>query len=119
MGNNQDGHSNHPDGQQGDKTHDRFIDQLHEGRHEESREEKVARDREELALKGGRRLVEDREQHDEAEKNSEHTQLFAEHKLNRADGPSDNSGNLHGVIEHREGRADNKPPERKDDQTKE
>lgn len=69
----------HAEGQHGDKTHSRLMEQLHEGRHEESREAKVERDRENAAVKGGRRLVEDREQHDEAEKNSEHTQ----HHVNR------------------------------------
>jgi hypothetical protein len=82
MANRQDG-DNHPDGQQGDKTHERFIEQLEEGTHEESREERLARDREDQASKGGRRLVEDREQHDEAEKNSEATQAFVERDRNR------------------------------------
>lgn len=98
----------HAEGQHGDKTHSRFIDQLHEGGPRESREDRLGRERHENALEGGRRLVEDREQHDEAEKNSEHTQLFVEHKLGRDDGPSDNTGNLHGVLGHREARADYK-----------
>jgi len=96
----------HAEGQHGDKTHARFIEQLHEGKHRDSPEDQVERDRQENAYDGSRRLVEDREQHDEAEKNSEHTQLFAEHERNRDHGPSDNSGNLHGVLEHREARAD-------------
>ena len=82
MANREDG-DNHPDGQQGDKTHERFIEQLEEGTHEESREERLARDREDQASKGGRRLVEGREQHDEAEKNSEATQAFVERDRNR------------------------------------
>jgi hypothetical protein len=38
--------------------------------------------------------VEDRQQHDEGEKNSEHKRLFIETRRGRDDGPSDNSGNL-------------------------
>ena len=98
----------HAEGQHGEMTHARFIELLHEGEHRASREEEIARDRARAAESGGRRLVEDREQHDEAEKNSEHTQLFAEHQLDRDQGPSDNTGNLHGVLEHRESRADNR-----------
>lgn len=48
----------------GERTHSRFIEQLHEG----SVERKAAEDRD---VEGHHRLVEDREQHDEAEKNSE------------------------------------------------
>lgn len=103
----------HAEGQHGDKTHAHLIEQLHEGEHRQSREDRVQRDRMENASRGGRRLVEDRQQHDEAEKNSEHTQLFAEHELGRDQGPSDNSGNLHGVLGHREARSDNKPIDRR------
>ena len=99
----------HAEGQHGDKTHSRFIEQLHEGKHRESREDRIERDRHDNAYTGARRLVEDRQQHDEAEKNSEHTQLFAERERDRDHGPSDNSGNLHGVLEHREARADDTP----------
>src|SRR4051812_35883959 len=73
----------HAEGQHGSKTHARFIEQLHEGRREEPAESTYDRERHESAFEGKRRLVEDREQHDEAEKNSEHTQLFAEHELRR------------------------------------
>ena len=99
----------HAEGQHGSKTHSRFIEQLHEGKHQESREDRVEHDREENAVTGGRRLVEDRQQHDEAEKNSEHTRLYAERVRDRDHGPSDNSGNLHGVLGHREARADDRP----------
>jgi hypothetical protein len=106
--NEQKGAQAHAEGQQGEKTHARFLEQQQGGTHRESREERAEHDRDLASKKGGRRLVEDREQHDEAEKNSEHTQLFAEHKLGRDQGPSDNTGNLHGVLEHREARADNR-----------
>ena len=98
----------HAEGQHGKKTHSRFIEQLHEGPPEEPVAERLEHDQKLAAVSGKRRLVEDREQHDEAEKNSEHTQLFIEREEGRADdGPSDNSGNLHGVLGHREHRADN------------
>jgi hypothetical protein len=109
----------HAEGQHGEKTHARFMEQLHEGEHRESRADRAQHDRDLAAEKGGRRLVEDRQQHDEAEKNSEHTQLFAEHNLNRDQGPSDNTGNLHGVLEHRESRADNRPRDSKGLRSKE
>jgi hypothetical protein len=109
----------HAEGQHGNKTHSRFLEQLHEGEHRESRGDEIERNRANAADKGGRRLVEDREQHDEAEKNSEHTQLFAEHKLDRDQGPSDNRGNLHGVLDHREARADNKSVDEKGLRSKE
>ena len=96
----------HAEGQHGTKTHSRFIEQQHEGEHRESREDRAQHDRDLATRTGGRRLVEDRQQHDEAEKNSEHTQLFVEHKMGRDQGPSDNTGNLHGVLGHREARSD-------------
>ena len=109
----------HAEGQPGDKTHAHFVDQLHQGEHRESSESQIERDRERAALQGGRRLVEDRQQHDEAEKNSEHTRLYEEHKRHRDDGPSDNSGNLHGVLGHREARADDQPRDSRGLRTKE
>ena len=113
MGNRKDDHEKkgpqaHAEGEHGDKTHHRLMKQLHEGESLPSREEQIARNRERAAYDGSRRLVEDREQHDEAEKNSEHTQLYIEHEMGRDQGPSDNTGNLHGVLGHREHRADNK-----------
>jgi hypothetical protein len=104
----QKGPQDHAEGQHGSKTHARFIEQLHEGRHAEPVTERARRERRDAAYQGRRRLVEDRQQHDEAEKNSEHTRLFVEHKRGRDDGPSDNTGNLHGVLGHREHRADYK-----------
>ncbi len=98
----------HAEGQHGEKTRARFLEQLQGGAARASRDESLQEQRRRGAVTGKRRLVEDRQQHDEAEKNSEHTQLFEEYQRGRADGPSDNSGNLHGVLEHREHRADNK-----------
>ncbi|HEX7941937.1 MAG TPA: hypothetical protein VF488_09015 [Gemmatimonadaceae bacterium] len=104
----QKGPQDHAEGQHGAKTHERFIERLHEGRHEEPVDERVERARVAAAYRGKRRLVEDRQQHDEGEKNSERTRLFVEHKRGRDEGPSDNTGNLHGVLGHREHRADYK-----------
>ena len=77
MGNRKDasqkGPQTHAEGEHGEKTHARIIEQLNEGEAEESREARAERDRERNAATGGRRLVEDREQHDQAEKNSERT----------------------------------------------
>ena len=96
----------HAEGQHGAKTHARIIEQLHARPAEEPLEKRVEGKRRKAANEGKRRLVEDRQQHDEAEKNSERTRLFIEHGRGRDDGPSDNRGSLHGVLGHREHRAD-------------
>jgi hypothetical protein len=102
------GPQKHAEGQHGEQTHKRFIEQLHEAPPDEPVDERLEREHDEAAYEGKRRLVEDREQQDEAEKNSERTQLFEEHQRGRDEGPSDNRGNLHGVLGHREHRADYK-----------
>ena len=61
----------HGEGQHGKKTHSRFVEQLHEGEHRESQADRAQHDRDSGTTEGGRRLVEGREQHDEAERNSE------------------------------------------------
>jgi hypothetical protein len=102
------GPQSHAEGQHGARTHARFIEQLHEAPSREPVSERLERDHKKAAREGKRRLVEDRQQHDEAEKTSERTQLSEERRLGRDDGPSDNRGNLHGVIGHRSNRADYK-----------
>jgi hypothetical protein len=109
----------HAEGEHGRQTEARNIEQLESGPSEQSRADRVELDRSGAAL-GKRRLVEDRQQHDEAEKNSEHEQLSEETRRGRADGPSDNSGNLHGVLgsrgrraDHKERRSDGLPPKRR------
>jgi len=67
----QKGPQGHAEGQHGDKTHSRIQKQLHDAPREEALEDQLERERE-GAAKGRRRLIEDREQHDEAERNSEH-----------------------------------------------
>jgi hypothetical protein len=75
----QKGAQTHAEGQHGDKAHSRFVETLHEGR-EPTPSELGAR-----PIEGGHRLHEDREQHDEAEKNSEKNRLARELKRNRID----------------------------------
>ena len=75
----QKGAQSHAEGQHGKKAHSRFIESLHESR---------APTPEELAGEskaGGQRLREDREQHDEADKNSEKNRLNLEWKRGRLD----------------------------------
>jgi len=76
----QQGAQKHAEGQHGDKTHTEFIEGLH-GRHGGSEESEGApqgqNDFDEFGrpTPGHHRLDEDREQHDEAEKNSEANRL--------------------------------------------
>jgi hypothetical protein len=96
------------EGMHGPKTESRIIEQLQSGPAEPPTEAILERERVAGAFEGKRRLVEDREQHDESEKNSERKRLFSEMQRGHDDGPSDNAGNLHGVIGSREHRADYK-----------
>lgn len=98
----------HAEGEHGPKTEARLIEQFESAPPEEPTEVRLERDRVRAAFEGKRRLVEDRQQHDEAEKNSEHERLFEEVRRGHNDGPSDNSVDLHGVLGHREHRADYK-----------
>jgi hypothetical protein len=61
----QKGAQTHAEGQHGSKAHARFIESLHEGRPPAASENPTP------AAEGGRRLREGREQHDEADRNSE------------------------------------------------
>jgi hypothetical protein len=97
MGKRRDRIVSHPEGGHGPKTERRIIEQLESGPSRSSGADRAEVDRMLGAWEGKRRLVEDRQQHDEAEKNSEHTQLHEAAREGRADaGPSDNSGNLNG-----------------------
>jgi hypothetical protein len=69
---NQKGAQRHAEGQQGEKTKSRQKEQLHSG--SGSREEATHREAQHPA-DGGHRLFEQREQHDEAELNSEKNRL--------------------------------------------
>ena len=109
----QKGPQDHAEGQHGSKTHARFIEQLHSpgdtrkesAANRSTRGTSIDPQRGEL---GKHRLTENRQQHDEAEKNSEHERLFEKYERGEDLGPSDNRGNLHGVLGHREHRADYK-----------
>jgi len=84
MAQSKDGHQKgpqqHAEGQQGDATHSAFIESLH-GKHGGSEESEGSpqgqNDADEFGrpIRGHHRLDEDREQHDEAEKNSEANRL--------------------------------------------
>jgi len=96
----------HAEGDHCPKTQSHIAKQLHSSPPEQAIEDRLEEQRLENAFTCKRRLVEDRQQHDEGEKQSEHKRLFKETQRGRADGPSDNSGNLHGVLGNREHRAD-------------
>ena len=71
----QQGAQSHAEGQHGDKTHKAFLEGLQGSEESEGRREAGERARDTDAYgqphEGKHRLQEDREQHDEAEKNSE------------------------------------------------
>jgi len=96
----------HAVGDHGPKTARHIIRQLHSAPPKPPAESYIESARSKAAFEGRRRLVEDRQQHDEGEKNSEHKRLFIETRRGRDNEPSDNSGNLHGVLGSREHRAD-------------
>jgi hypothetical protein len=96
------------EGQHGDKTHARLIEQLQSGPSKESDEAQRAARHEQSAHEGKRRLVEDREQHDEADKNSDKVRLARDLQRGTEPGPSDNKESLHGVLGSREHRSDYK-----------
>jgi len=65
------GAQRHAEGMHGEKTHRRFVEQLQEGAHGELRAEGTKTEERQ-------RLHTDREQHDEAEKNSEKVEALRE-----------------------------------------
>jgi hypothetical protein len=75
----QKGAQRHAEGQHGSKAHAHFIESLHEGRAPTASEVSTAR------VKGARRLHEDRQQHDEADKNSEKNRVGRDAKRGRLD----------------------------------
>lgn len=74
------GPQRHAEGQHGEKTHRRFIEMLQEGKR--SNEEALT---EQPDIEGHHRLHQDRQQHDEAEKNSEKVEALREIKRGQAD----------------------------------
>jgi hypothetical protein len=103
----------HAEGQHGDKTHARLIEQLQSGPSQEPVEDRLAARHEQSAYEGKRRLVEDREQHDEADRNSDKARLAKDLERGTEPGPSDNTSSLRGVFGHREHRSDYKQRDEK------
>jgi hypothetical protein len=75
----QKGAQTHAEGQHGAKTHARFIESLHESSDPTASETGMD------AGEGAHRLREDRQQHDEADKNSEKNRRNRERKAGRLD----------------------------------
>jgi hypothetical protein len=72
------GPQDHAEGQHGGRTHQRFVEQLQES-------ERTAAEPDNPEHGGARRLHQDREQHDEAEKNSEKVEAMREVKRGHVD----------------------------------
>jgi len=76
MARNEEGKQPNVEGRQGDKTHQAFIENLHEKQPETQASDGAPQsDNPDRPIAGHHRLNEDREQHDEAEKNSEANRL--------------------------------------------
>ena len=75
--------ADHAEGEHGPQTRWHFIAQLRASAPDSSAGERRERQRRSAAAYGKRRLVEDRQQHDEAEKNSERERLLKEVKRGR------------------------------------
>jgi hypothetical protein len=112
MGNrkpHQPGPQDHAEGDHGRKTRRQILAQLQSGPRQEPEVIRLLKKRIRAAFRGKRRLVEDRQQHDEADKNSEQKRLYTELRRHRdLDGPSDNREALHGLEGHKGHRADYK-----------
>jgi hypothetical protein len=74
---NQEGKKPNVEGRHGDKTHSAFLENLHSSSRTDEEQQDAARlgDAARPTDDGRHRLHEDREQHDEAEKNSEYNRL--------------------------------------------
>jgi hypothetical protein len=70
------GPQRHAEGQHGERTHKRFMEILQEG--QSPGEEHPAKRTESAPAEGRHRLHQDRQQHDEAEKNSEKVEAMKE-----------------------------------------
>ena len=66
----------HAEGEHGNVAHDRLLQQLESGGQGETYEEEHDRTQQRGVLEGKRRLVEDRQQHDEAERDSERNRIY-------------------------------------------
>lgn len=105
----QPGPQDHAEGDHGQKTRRQILEQLQSRPRQEPELVRVLKQRIRSAFRGKRRLVEDRQQHDEADKNSEQRRLSTDIKRHRnLEGPSDNREALHGLEGHKGHRADYK-----------
>jgi hypothetical protein len=104
----QKGPQTHAQGDHGEKTRQAIMQQLKAGPHEAPVRAIKEEKRKAAAENGKRRLVVDRKQHDEAEKNSERERLFREIMRGRTDGAEVPLSRLHGVLGSRSHRADYK-----------
>ena len=75
---NQKGPQAHPQGGHGDKTHSKIVEQLHTNTHAKPN------DGPNRSSEGRHKLHEDRQQHDEADKNSEKDRLRHDRSKGRA-----------------------------------
>jgi hypothetical protein len=93
----QKGPQDHAEGQHGSKTHSKFLEQLHSGSNGAQTEEDLNGSeppKNPAHHNAAHRLFEQRQQHDEAEKNSEKTRLHRE--VERGHRGPDDSANLNG-----------------------
>lgn len=85
----QQGPQDHAEGAHGSKTHQAFLQQLHSAANAPVAEEPVTPESKTEKHGAQRRLAQHRQQHDEAEKNSEKTRLSRE--MERGNIPEDSS----------------------------
>ncbi|MFN2635902.1 MAG: hypothetical protein ABR585_02595 [Gemmatimonadaceae bacterium] len=81
----QKGPQDHAEGQHGSKTHSKFLEQLHSASNDVARTSDNGNSdlqKQKIPNHAAHRLFEDREQHDEAEKNSEKKRLHREIERN-------------------------------------
>ncbi len=74
----QQGPQDHAEGAHGSKTHQAFIQQLHSAANAPAKDESPSPESKTEKHGSQRRLAQDRQQHDDAEKNSEKTRLSRE-----------------------------------------
>jgi hypothetical protein len=76
---NQKGAQNHPEGGHGDRTHKKIVEQLKSNKHGTDKNDNPLED-----AQGKHHIYEDRQQHDEADKNSEKDRLRHDRSKGRA-----------------------------------
>jgi hypothetical protein len=75
----------HAEGGHGPQTHERIVEQLQSAPAEPSLVDKLAEEQHRAANHGKRRLVQEREQHDEHDKNSERTRRLKDARTSGID----------------------------------